>query len=446
MSRLARAAAALTRGDRAAARELLVDDWRATRAPELAELVAVLDAVAPSPLAAELAAVITPRVDSTLARFRAIAGADDPQLARWILDVLASPPFYAASSASLYDAFVDALATLRDRRLAAELPRLRAVLDARLRYKSLSRPLIARLEALAGELPAPRRHDAASETAIAAMQRELHDGAAPARTIDALLADVYATPDDDGPRHVLGDALIERGDPRGEFIQLQLARGVGGTVTPREAELLKRHGKQWLGPLGTVLSFGKGYSGTKFERGFVAHVDFIFKIEQKLPLVADDPGWATVVAFEGYVPDILLARAPLRGLRRVVTNDHILEIMSRRTEPLRGVTHIHMRTVSPDLARLRELFPALSEATVEGIVPDARELAGLAAAFIELTINAWPESRERFARLAMAIWEAPLPLQRITVRPWTDRRSHADWVEFVRDATGHLTRARPEAP
>ena len=42
---------------------------------------------------------------------------------------------------------------------------------------------------------------------------------------DALLAAIYADPDDDAPRHVLADALIDRGDPRGEFISMQLARG-----------------------------------------------------------------------------------------------------------------------------------------------------------------------------------------------------------------------------
>lgn len=440
MNRLERAAAALARSDRGAARELLVDEWRLTRAPEIAELVARLDAVAASRLTAEL---ITPRVDSTLAKFRAVAGADDPALARWILDVLGNPPFYAASSAPLYDALVDELAALRDRRLADELPRVCEVLEARLRYKSQSRPLIARLEAVAATLPAAAP---VNDPALAAIHRELHSSAAPARTIEALFADVYANPDDDGPRQVLGDALIERGDPRGEFIQLQLARGRGGAVTPRETELLKRHGKQWLGPLATVLSFGKGYSSTRFERGFVARADFIFKIEQKLPLIVDDPGWSTIEEFERNVPEALLARAPLRGLRRAYITDRTLAVLAGRTERLRGVIHVAMRTVRPDIARLRELFPALVEGTIVGVLPDDRELAALAAEFVALTIDAWPESRERFARLAMAIAQAPLPLQRVAVRPWAEKRSHADWVEFSRDETGLFTRARPAAP
>ena len=42
-----------------------------------------------------------------------------------------------------------------------------------------------------------------------------------------LLAEIYAAPDDDAPRLVYADWLQERGDPRGEFIALQLERARG---------------------------------------------------------------------------------------------------------------------------------------------------------------------------------------------------------------------------
>ncbi len=44
-------------------------------------------------------------------------------------------------------------------------------------------------------------------------------------TTRALFAEVYARPDDDAPRLVLADHLLELGDPRGEFLALQLAKG-----------------------------------------------------------------------------------------------------------------------------------------------------------------------------------------------------------------------------
>ena len=84
--------------------------------------------------------------------------------------------------------------------------------------------------------------------------------------LDALYAAVHADPSDDGPRQVLADALLERGDPRGELIALQLARARGEpTVAARETALLREHASEWAGELaraGTVV----------FERGFPARL------------------------------------------------------------------------------------------------------------------------------------------------------------------------------
>lgn len=82
-----------------------------------------------------------------------------------------------------------------------------------------------------------------------------------------LLAAVLANPDDDAPRLVYADWLIERGDPRGAFISIQceLARG-SSRIEDLEAEanaLLEAHGQQWL----------KGLTAeqveVRFRRGFV---------------------------------------------------------------------------------------------------------------------------------------------------------------------------------
>jgi uncharacterized protein (TIGR02996 family) len=45
---------------------------------------------------------------------------------------------------------------------------------------------------------------------------------APADLASPLLADILAAPDDDAPRIVFADQLLDRGDLRGEFIHLQL--------------------------------------------------------------------------------------------------------------------------------------------------------------------------------------------------------------------------------
>ena len=87
---------------------------------------------------------------------------------------------------------------------------------------------------------------------------------------DALLAAVLASPNDDDPRLVYADWLLERGDPRGEFIQIQCALGrplVGASglalrhhpgekrpltreeLAVREKSLLKKHQKTWILPI-----------------------------------------------------------------------------------------------------------------------------------------------------------------------------------------------------
>jgi uncharacterized protein (TIGR02996 family) len=71
----------------------------------------------------------------------------------------------------------------------------------------------------------------------------------------ALLAD----PNDAGAWGAFADYLAERGDPRGEFMQVQLAleneslpKAQRDTLKKKEAELLKKHERAWLGPLAAV--------------------------------------------------------------------------------------------------------------------------------------------------------------------------------------------------
>lgn len=92
---------------------------------------------------------------------------------------------------------------------------------------------------------------------------------APANTKEAWNA-VYAAPNDDAPREVLADLLLEQGDPRGEFISIQL-REARGQATPAEVEraraLVKQHGKQWLGSLRPAVS------KAEFRRGFLWSIE-----------------------------------------------------------------------------------------------------------------------------------------------------------------------------
>jgi uncharacterized protein (TIGR02996 family) len=81
---------------------------------------------------------------------------------------------------------------------------------------------------------------------------------------DPLLEDVLAHPDDDGARLRYAADLTSRGDPRGEFIALQV-KGALATKEERRraAELLKTHRDVWAAPFGVVKP------GQVWERGFL---------------------------------------------------------------------------------------------------------------------------------------------------------------------------------
>jgi len=104
--------------------------------------------------------------------------------------------------------------------------------------------------------------------------------------IDALYAAVYTNPDDDGRRLVLSDALIEKGDPRGEFIALQFGRSIGRFGgQQKEQKLLRRFRAAWLGPLAKCAAF------PVFERGFLAQCA-VLEREGLAPIGARE--WSTV--------------------------------------------------------------------------------------------------------------------------------------------------------
>ncbi|HEU0029159.1 MAG TPA: TIGR02996 domain-containing protein [Kofleriaceae bacterium] len=96
---------------------------------------------------------------------------------------------------------------------------------------------------------------------------------APPADLSALLGAVLADPDDDAPREVYADRLIELGDPRGEFITIQLALARTSDfaeLLEREARantLLAAHGAHWHRDLAQV-SLRQQY-----RRGFVEAVD-----------------------------------------------------------------------------------------------------------------------------------------------------------------------------
>jgi uncharacterized protein (TIGR02996 family) len=118
------------------------------------------------------------------------------------------------------------------------------------------------------------------------------------------LEDIIAHIDDDTPRLVYADWLMENGhDDRAEFIRVQIQRSRLPEWDPaqvalrlREKELLDAHGKAWLGELPKI----KGVEWLGFRRGIVAEVGFsnfgglranLGKVRATAPLEAVTTPW-----------------------------------------------------------------------------------------------------------------------------------------------------------
>src|ERR1035438_10061962 len=86
-----------------------------------------------------------------------------------------------------------------------------------------------------------------------------------------------ADPDDLAAHAAYADWLTEQGDPRGEFIQLQLALEDRNRVAwerpylhSQAGELLDQHAMKWLGELGAFRAHLYYY---RFARGWLRHLE-----------------------------------------------------------------------------------------------------------------------------------------------------------------------------
>lgn len=104
----------------------------------------------------------------------------------------------------------------------------------------------------------------------------------------SLYAPIWADPRDLTRRQVLADLLLERGDPRGEFISLQLANA----SPKRQKKLLSAHRDAWLGKLAGIVDLKD--EPPVFEAGFVTELTVKGVRKGQFLLASDAPEWATV--------------------------------------------------------------------------------------------------------------------------------------------------------
>lgn len=109
------------------------------------------------------------------------------------------------------------------------------------------------------------------------------EATAPADDLAALFSKVHAHPEDDAVRALVADALASRGDPRGEFISLQLLRA-DAVPSKRERQLEDEWRDTWLGRLAPCFR-----KGVRFSRGFPAEGAY-----EK----GGDPSWPEWATFE----------------------------------------------------------------------------------------------------------------------------------------------------
>ncbi|HEY1552009.1 MAG TPA: TIGR02996 domain-containing protein [Kofleriaceae bacterium] len=428
-----RVLAAIRTGDLAATRAALIAAWRANRSPALAELVALVDSKAPpDDVTTALAAIIGPRAVESEARLKLVAKLDDPRVTGFAIDALAKPPFTTPNAQRLFVALAKLAG--RDPRLALRADAIREALKLRIGRAAVRTAVLRAFDRALAALPAVK-----PVAALAEITTALDDLRADGRTNAALLADIYARPEDDAPRAVYADLALAQGDPRGELIMLQLARTTD-EPSAREVELLAKHGKAWLGALAAGVSWGKSYSHSEFRRGFLAIADIMLSVGNKLRPTYGDPMWTTVEELQGTWNLELLERAPLRSLRELDSYLDARDVvrLAQRAEPLAAMHSIAINVAREladwdllDAALVHRAFPNLRELVCYREITTCAELASFAAIGIRsLAIDHYQhtgrhslaDATAAFDALVAELRTAPLDFDALTLRaPWNGR-------------------------
>ncbi len=178
---------------------------------------------------------------------------------------------------------------------------------------------------------------------------------------------IRAAPDDDLPRLIYADRLDDRGDPRGEFIRLQIAGG----DRVRAVELEAAHCADWLGPCVET------FSRWRFVRGLLepfldptAYLDIAAKLERTTAFAAVHLQPTTPVHPETvaalcaapaaeYARSLLLGYEWLRddGVRAACASPHLVRVVNLHLQTS-GLTDAAAFALAetPHLPALRYLY------------------------------------------------------------------------------------------
>jgi uncharacterized protein (TIGR02996 family) len=344
---LVNAEKALEAGDRLAALDALLAAWRATRSPDIAQVIDVLssDITRASPgirgrsnrafhvkwlevashddpadvgqlleeLYTEPCSFIRERVERLAIR------PHDPRIAGSLSYFLSRRPCTCLSKANqpLWTAVFKLLGKIGDVRTRGSIAGHSSLEKAQRALEAIKDP------------PPLTASDMSTLQNIATKAKHLAESPpmkwpkaprTPQRSEAQLLAQIYATPHDDAPRLVYADVLSERGDPRGELIVLQCKKVKGeltGSERQREKDLLQENARRWLGALEPVI----GKDHLFYERGFVSTCELALKSKTQARLF-HDPAWSTVRCL--FAPELaILLPADQSGLRSLRELDDV---------------------------------------------------------------------------------------------------------------------------
>jgi uncharacterized protein (TIGR02996 family) len=318
-------AAALERSDLLAA-------WALVPAAEVAAAIEKL----PSAIGGELAEVVAADAAAALARLNRIATPRDPRTAATLGAWLVDPPWHATGAKPFYKVVFERLDAQRDPRSIDVLKKASRAVAKAIKGESMRTWMLEKLEKARASLESAHPDGVPSISAgeRAALKKARPVAEAPKKVTGRgkaeveLLAAIRANPADDGARQVYADVLVERGDPRGLFINMQLARAgrdPAGAERAAEMKLLVKHARVWLGDVaGFCGSFSfrlevgptTSHRGrVRFERGFLASC-WITGSPKRLATLAGTSDLATVEDMHYWGTETtLLARTPLPALR-----------------------------------------------------------------------------------------------------------------------------------
>jgi hypothetical protein len=279
--------------------------WQKTRSPRLADL---LCCVPPERgWAARLERISEVRWKYALPEIEALP--DDPRTTVFLVAMLDDANWLGPDTGPLWKVVFERLVALRDVRCLAHLRAL-ATNPPRFFQAKFTRWAAGEIAKTADRLARVKvAKDDAATTRLADAQtvRPPKQGffkRGPSPESEALIARVWENPEDLELRAVIGDALLELGDPWGELIALQLAKKPNAKAI---RALLEAHLARFAGPISHV------HNGLVFEAGFLAsgRIWNSYATTRDWDEAATAPHWATVkrVDFGSWCPKQKWVRA-----------------------------------------------------------------------------------------------------------------------------------------